>query len=547
MAEPILIAQHTASPTETLQCFLLPALANRHGLITGATGTGKTVTLQTLAESFSRRGVPVFMADVKGDLAGITQPGQIGEKLAATLKERGIALPGSAACPATLWDVYASDKGAQGHPVRATVSDMGPLLLARMLALNEIQQGVLQLVFKIADDHGLLLLDLKDLRAMLQHVGDNAAQFTTEYGNVSAASIGAIQRGILQIDSQGGDRFFGEPMLNIADFMQTVEVGGKPNGVINILAADQLMNSPRLYATFLLWMLSELFEQLPEVGDLEQPKLVFFFDEAHLLFNDAPKALIERIELVVRLVRSKGVGVYFVTQNPLDVPDTVLAQLGNRVQHALRAFTPRDQKAVKSAASTMRANPGLDIEAAITELAVGEALVSLLDEKGRQSVTQRAFVVPPGSRIGPISADERKALMASSLVAGVYEKAVDRESAYEKLKGRAATTADAASATPTAATPPGGPNASAPSAPAGLPTGTASVPGGAPGASGGGMGDVFGGLKDVIFGSTGPRGGKHEGLAESAARSAMRTIGSSVGREIVRGVLGSLLGGGKRR
>ncbi|MEP7101847.1 MAG: helicase HerA-like domain-containing protein, partial [Burkholderiales bacterium] len=368
MAEPILIAKH-----DKIECFLLPALANRHGLITGATGTGKTITLQTLAENFSRLGVPVFMADVKGDLTGITQAGTVGAKLAAVLKERGIEPSPSVACPATLWNVFADDKKAQGHPVRATVSDMGPLLLARMLALNEIQQGVLQLVFKIADDNGLLLLDLKDLRAMLQYVGDNSSQFTTEYGNVSAASIGAIQRGILQIDSQGGDKFFGEPMLNIADFMQTVD--GK--GVVNILAADQLMNAPRLYATFLLWMLSELFEQLPEVGDLDQPKLVFFFDEAHLLFNEAPKALVERIELVVRLVRSKGVGVYFVTQNPLDIPDTVLAQLGNRVQHALRAFTPRDQKAVKAAASTMRANPGLDIETAITELAVGEALVSL--------------------------------------------------------------------------------------------------------------------------------------------------------------------------
>lgn len=539
MAEPILIAKHVVSPKETIECFLLPALANRHGLITGATGTGKTITLQTLAENFSRRGVPVFMADVKGDLTGITQAGKIGDKMAAILKERGIDAPASLACPATLWDVYASDKSAvtdksgppaQGHPVRATVSDMGPLLLARMLALNEIQQGVLQLVFKIADNNGLLLLDLKDLRAMLQYVGDNAGQFTTEYGNVSAASIGAIQRGILQIDEQGGDRFFGEPMLNIADFMQTVD--GK--GVVNILAADQLMNSPRLYATFLLWMLSELFEQLPEVGDLDQPKLVFFFDEAHLLFNEAPKALVERIELVVRLVRSKGVGVYFVTQNPLDIPDTVLAQLGNRVQHALRAFTPRDQKAVKSAASTMRANPGLDIETAITELAVGEALVSLLDEKGRPSVTQRVYVVPPGSQIGPITPEQRKALIAGSLVAGVYEKAVDRESAYEKLKGRAAASSTAAEAS---RSPGGTPIA---------PTGTASVPGG-PSASSNTDGGLLGGLKDVLFGSTGPRGGRHEGLAEAAARSAVRSIGSSVGREIIRGVLGSILGGGKRR
>ena len=517
MAEPILIAKH-----DKLECFLLPALANRHGLITGATGTGKTVTLQTLAENFSRLGVPVFMADVKGDLTGITQAGTVGAKLAAVLKERGIEPSPSLACPATLWDVYANDKKADGHPVRATVSDMGPLLLARMLALNEIQQGVLQLVFKVADDNGLLLLDLKDLRAMLQYVGDNASEFTTGYGNVSAASIGAIQRGILQIDSQGGNRFFGEPMLNIADFMQTVD--GK--GVVNILAADQLMNNPGLYATFLLWMLSELFEQLPEVGDLDQPKLVFFFDEAHLLFNDAPKALIERIELVVRLVRSKGVGVYFVTQNPLDIPDTVLAQLGNRVQHALRAFTPRDQKAVKAAASTMRANPGLDIETAITELAVGEALVSLLEERGRPSVTQRVFVIPPGSQIGPITPDQRKALIAGSLVAGVYEKTVDRDSAYEKLKGRAEASAGAA------------PSTTIP------PTGTASLPGG-PSATSNADGGLLGGLRDVLFGSTGPRGGKHEGLAEAAARSAVRTIGSSVGREIIRGVLGGILG--KRR
>jgi len=530
MAEPILIAKHVVSPKETIECFLLPALANRHGLITGATGTGKTITLQTLAENFSRRGVPVFMADVKGDLTGITQAGKIGDKMAAILKERGIDAPASLACPATLWDVYASDKSAQGHPVRATVSDMGPLLLARMLALNEIQQGVLQLVFKIADDNGLLLLDLKDLRAMLQYVGDNAGQFTTEYGNVSAASIGAIQRGILQIDEQGGDRFFGEPMLNIADFMQTVD--GK--GVVNILAADQLMNSPRLYATFLLWMLSELFEQLPEVGDLDQPKLVFFFDEAHLLFNEAPKALVERIELVVRLVRSKGVGVYFVTQNPLDIPDTVLAQLGNRVQHALRAFTPRDQKAVKAAASTMRANPGLDIETAITELQVGEALVSLLDAKGRPSVTERVFVIPPGSQIGPITPAQRQALIAGSLVAGVYEKTVDRESAYERLKGRAVAK-------------PGATGAAAPSGGGSVPTSGSGTVGGTaaqPADPGGGMLD---GLKDVLFGSTGPRGGKHEGLAEAAARSAVRTIGSSVGREIIRGVLGSILGGARKR
>jgi uncharacterized protein len=394
MAEPLLIAKH-----DKTEAHILPELANRHGLITGATGTGKTVTLQKLAEEFSRIGVPVFMADVKGDLSGISQAGSIPEKMAAVLKERGLEAPPAAACPVTLWDVF----GEQGHPVRATVSDMGPLLLARMLDLNETQAGVLNLVFKIADDNGMLVLDLKDLRAMLQHVGENAAEFRTQYGNVSPASVGAIQRGLMQIESQGGDRFFGEPMLDINDFMQTV--GGQ--GVVNVLAADKLLNSPRLYATFLLWMLSELFEQLPEIGDPDKPKLVFFFDEAHLLFNEAPKVLVERIELVVRLVRSKGVGVYFVTQNPLDIPDSVLAQLGNRVQHALRAFTPRDQKAVKATAQTMRQKPGLDIETAITELAVGEALVSFLDPKGRPSITERLYVLPGGSR-APVRAAARQ-------------------------------------------------------------------------------------------------------------------------------------------
>jgi DNA helicase HerA-like ATPase len=379
-------------------------------------------------------------------------------------------------------------------------------------------------VFKICDDNGLLVLDMKDLRAALQYVGDNAKNFTTEYGNISAASVGAIQRGLLQIEEQGGDKFFGEPMLDISDFMQTVD--GK--GVINVLAADQLMNSPRLYATFLLWMLSELFELLPEVGDLEEPKLVFFFDEAHLLFKDAPAALTERIELVVRLVRSKGVGVYFVTQNPLDVPDTVLAQLGNRVQHALRAFTPRDQKAVKSAAETMRANPKIgDMATAIQELAVGEALVSFLDAKGRPSVTERVFVLPPGSQIGPITPQQRQALIAGSLVAGTYEKTVDRESAYEKIRGRA-------DAGPGAAQAPAAGGAPLPGSPAGT----------APAAEDGGL---MGGLKDVLFGSTGPRGGRRPGLMEAAAGSAVRSIGTAVGKEIIRGVLGSLLGGSKRR
>ena len=507
MPEPILVAQRG-----DIACHLLPALANRHGLITGATGTGKTITLQTLAEGLSKLGVPVFLSDIKGDLTGISQRGALPPKVAAILKDRGIAEPAPFACPTTLWDVF----GEQGHPVRATVSDMGPLLIGRMLALNETQAGVLSIVFKIADEKGMLLLDLKDLRAMLSHVAENAKQYTTSHGNISAASVGAIQRGLLQIDEQGGGKFFGEPMLDIADFQQTV--GG--HGVVNILAADKLMSSPRLYATFLLWMLSELFETLPEVGDLDKPKLVFFFDEAHLLFNDAPKVLVERIELVVRLVRSKGVGVYFVTQNPLDIPDTVLGQLGNRVQHALRAFTPRDQKAVKSAASTMRANPGLDIETAITELAVGEALVSLLDEKGRPGVTERVFVLPPGSRIGPVTPAERQALQAGSLVAGVYEKVMDRESAYEMLVQRA-------------------PAATAPTGAAGPATG-----GAAPTQAGGGVMD---GLKDVLFGSTGPRGGVRPGMAQAAAASAMRSIGSTVGREIVRGLLGSLLGGSRRR
>lgn len=512
MAEPMLIARHN-----TQECFLLPSLANRHGLITGATGTGKTVTLQKLAESFSAIGVPVFLADIKGDLTGISQAGKVSEKMAAMLKERGLDAPTPVACPTTLWDVF----GEQGHPVRATVSDMGPLLLARMLNLNETQSGVLNLVFKIADDNALLLLDLKDLRAMLQYVGDNSSDFTTTYGNISAASVGAIQRGLLQIEQQGGDKFFGEPMLNISDFMQTVD----SRGVVNVLAADKLMNSPRLYATFLLWMLSELFEQLPEIGDPDQPKLVFFFDEAHLLFNEAPKVLVERIELVVRLVRSKGVGVYFVTQNPLDIPDTVLAQLGNRVQHALRAFTPRDQKAVKATAQTMRQNPGLDIETAIGELGVGEALVSLLDAKGRPCPTERVYVLPPGSQLGPITPEQRKALLAESLVAGVYEKAIDRESAFEKLQGRTATAAQSA----------GNARAGAPGTLPGAPAqnGQAADAGGS---------IIPGALNDLLFGTTGPRGGRHDGLVQTMAKSAVRQVGSSVGREILRGVLGGIFG-----
>ena len=512
MPNQLLIARN-----QTTDCHILMGMANRHGLITGATGTGKTVSLQTLAENFSNQGVPVFMADVKGDLIGISQIGQLSDKIKGILKERQLIEPTPQSCPTTLWDVF----GKQGHPVRATVSDMGPLLLGRMLNLNDTQAGVLNLVFKIADDQGLLLLDLKDLRAMLQHVGENASQFTTEYGNVSAASVGAIQRGLLEIESQGADKFFGEPMLNIQDFLQT---DAKGKGVINLLCASELMNAPRLYGSFLLWLLSELFEQLPEIGDSEKPKLVFFFDEAHLLFNEAPKVLIERMELLVRLIRSKGVGVYFVTQNPLDVPETVLGQLGNRVQHALRAFTPCDQKAVKASAQTMRPNPNLDIEKAITELAVGEALVSFLDEKGRPGITEQAFVMMPGSQLGPITPDQRKALLENSLVAGVYEKTIDRESAYEILKG----------AHPAA-------SAEAPRRASGHNSSNDHAP-----ESEQGNNALLGGLGEVLFGRTGPRGAKHDGLAQALVKSAVRTIGSSVGREIVRGVLGGILGGRKR-
>jgi len=490
MPPPLLIAKN-----DKMELALLPALANRHGLITGATGTGKTVTLQALAQRFSAIGVPVFMADVKGDLSGIAKPGGANPKVAERLKALKVSVAPEG-CPVVFWDVF----GKAGHPVRATISDMGPLLLGRMLDLNETQEGVLSLVFKIADDQGLLLLDLKDLRAMLQHVGDNAAQFKTAYGNVSTASIGAIQRGLLALENQGGAKFLGEPMLDIGDLMQARE--GK--GVVNILAAGELMNSPKLYASFLLWLLAELFEHLPEVGDPEKPKLVFFFDEAHLLFSEAPKALLEKVEQVVRLIRSKGVGVYFVTQNPLDVPESVLGQLGNRVQHALRAFTPRDQKAVKTAAETLRPNPKLKAEKVITELGVGEALVSLLDEKGSPRMVERAFIVPPGSQIGPISDDERAKLIQSSDVFGHYEKTVDRESAYEKLKGRT----EAKPAQPDESANP---------------------------------------VHDILFGRTGPRGGRQsQGIIDAVTKSAARSIGSELGRQVLRGVLGSILGGKKR-
>jgi uncharacterized protein len=506
MTDPICLAR---SGTQDL--VLLPALANRHGLITGATGTGKTVTLQKLAESFAALGVPVFLADVKGDLSGIGAAGVLSEKLKSAIAERGTLEPVLAANTPVFWDLW----GKSGHPVRATVSDMGPVLLARLFNLNDTQAGVLQLVFKIADDNGLLLLDLKDLRAMLNFVGENARQFTTSYGNISAASIGAIQRSLMALEQEGGGSFFGEPMLNIHDLIQTDAQG---RGVVNVLAADKLMLSPKVYATFLLWLLAELFEQLPEVGDLPKPKLVFFFDEAHLLFTDAPPALVEKVEQVVRLIRSKGVGIYFVTQNPLDIPDSILGQLGNRVQHALRAFTPRDQKAVKTAAQTLRANPAFNVETAITELGVGEALISLLDEKGRPTIVERAFVNVPGSRIGPLTAEERSAHIAGSLVAGIYETVEDRQSAFEHIQAKAASSALAADQHTKPA----------------VESDSSSKP-------------AFGGLNDILFGSTGPRGGQRDGVMQIAAKTVARTIGSEVGRQIIRGVLGSILGGGRSR
>ncbi len=527
MANPFLVAKTIDTNVDVS---ILPKLANRHGLITGATGTGKTVSLQVLAEGFSRMGVPTFMADVKGDLTGLSQAGGGNQRVidrVAQLKLTGFT---NESFPVTCWDVF----GEQGHPLRATVAEMGPLLLSRILNLNETQSGVLTAVFKIADDKGLLLLDLKDLRALLVHAGENAKEYQLKYGNISGASIGAIQRGILTLESQGGEKFFGEPALNLEDLMQTVD--GK--GVVNILAADKLLANPRIYATFLLWLLSELFESLPEVGDPEKPKLAFFFDEAHLLFSEAPPELRSRIEQVVRLVRSKGVGVYFVTQNPLDVPDVVLGQLGNRIQHALRAYTPRDAEAVKTAAMTFRPNPKIDTEKAITELATGEALVSFLDEKGRPNPVERAWVIPPSSRIGPVGADERKRVMESSLVNGIYDKTVDRESAYEKLIGRVdskmpnAPDESGKAASSDATTPPGAtPNAES----------AAEEPGFFSKA-----GSVLGGIFSDDTPARGPRGGAartRQGAGEAMMKSAARAIGSEVGRRVIRGVLGSILGG----
>ncbi|KEF41099.1 MAG: ATP-binding protein [Cyanobium sp. CACIAM 14] len=509
MAEPIQLARSaTAAPA------LLPGFANRHGCITGATGTGKTISLQLLAEGFSRIGVPVFLADVKGDLSGLGAAGAMGEKLQARLAKLQLPWPAFDACPVTFWDVY----GENGHPLRATISDMGPLVLGRLLELNDTQEGVLSVAFRVADDNVLLLLDLKDLRAILQFVGESAASLKLQYGNVSAASIGAIQRALLRLEEQGGEGFFGEPMLDVDDLLQTVN----GRGVINILAADRLMQSPRLYAAVLLWLLAELYERLPEVGDLEQPKLVFFFDEAHLLFADAPAALLEKVELVVRLIRSKGVGVYFVSQNPIDIPERILGQLGHRLQHALRAFTPRDQKAVRATAETMRPNPALDIEAAIQELAVGEALISLLDSDGTPTVTERAWILTPGSRIGPLSAEERQAVMAASLVAGVYDTPLDRDSAFEKLAARSAAEPAATKAR---------------AKPAQEPEPEPAPPEPEPARSE---------LEELLFGSVGPRGARHDGLVDVLAKNAARSMGSSLGRQVVRGVLGSLLSSGRR-
>ncbi|HET8723927.1 MAG TPA: helicase HerA-like domain-containing protein [Anaeromyxobacteraceae bacterium] len=480
-----------AKGEETLS--LLPGMANRHGLVAGATGTGKTVTLRVLAERLSRIGVPVFMADVKGDLSGLAVAAEPDEKMLERVRKLGVALE-PAGAPVVFWDVF----GEQGHPLRATISEMGPVLLGRMLDLNEVQEGVLALAFKIADDEGLLLLDLKDLRALLEHVASRASELQRSHGNVSPASVGAIQRQLLALEQQGGDRFFGEPALDLADLL---EQDGRGEGLVHVLAADRLLQSPRLYSTFLLWLLSELYERLPEVGDPEKPRLVFFFDEAHLLFRDAPRALLERVEQVVRLVRSKGVGVWFVTQNPLDVPDAVLGQLGNRVQHALRAFTPRDQKAVRTAAETFRQNPTVDAATAITELGVGEALVSFLDGKGTPVPVERAFVLPPRSRLAPLSPEERKRVMRASPVKGKYDDAVDRESAYERLRARAEEGARAAQAPRSA-------------------SGRAR--------------------------SAEPRSEIADTLG-AMAKSVARSAGTQIGRELVRGILGGLFGSSHRR
>ena len=487
---------------------LLLGLGNRHGLIAGATGTGKTVSLKVLAEGFSRAGVPVFVADVKGDIAGISQPGQANPKIEERAKALGLGPLEYMGFPTAFWDLY----GKGGTPVRATVAEMGPLLLSRLLQLNDTQEGVLNIAFKAADDEGLLLLDLKDLQALLAYMAENASKFTGVYGNVSKASVGSIQRQLLVLEQQGGEAFFGEPALDLADLIRTDSNG---RGIVNVLAAETLIQSPRLYATFLLWLLSELFERLPEVGDPDKPKLVFFFDEAHLLFEDAPKALTDKVEQVVRLIRSKGVGVYFVTQNPIDVPDKVLAQLGNRAQHALRAFTPRDQKALKASADTFRTEGGLDVARALQELAVGEALVSLLDPKGIPEVVERALVCPPVSRLGPITDAERQAAIAAGGMAQKYATAIDRESAYEKLSARAATAQQEATETAEA-------KAQAKAGPS--------------------MAESI--FRDVLR-SAGSSIGTSVGrsLGRSVGGQAVGTVGSSIGRAVVRGILGSIFGG----
>lgn len=500
---------------------ITPKMANRHGLIAGATGTGKTVTLQVLAESFSLQGVPVFMTDIKGDLSGVSKSGIPGQRILDRVNKLGLDGYANRGFPVCFWDVF----GEQGHPMRTTISEMGPLLLSRLLNLNDTQEGVLNLVFKIADDNDLLVLDLKDLTSLLEYVGNNRDQFTVSYGNISAASIGAIQRNLLVLEQQGAEHFFGEPAFDINDMLQT-DAEGK--GVLNILAADKLMQSPRIYSTFLLWLLSELFEELPEAGDLEKPKLVFFFDEAHLLFNEAPKILQDKIEQVVRLIRSKGVGVYFVSQNPLDIPDSVLGQLGNRVQHALRAFTPRDQKAVKAAATTFRVNPKVDVEAAITELGVGEALVSFLDEKGIPMMVERALILPPCAQIGPITPEEREQIIKKSDVYGVYEKVLDRESAFEILHQRVAEAnklkqeeeAQAAAAKEKLR------NAKEEAALARAEAAKERAERAARRNSGG----------DLL-----------SELTKQAGRSVTRTMGSEIGRQLVRGILGSIFGGSRRK
>ncbi|MEO8557886.1 MAG: helicase HerA-like domain-containing protein [Rhodospirillales bacterium] len=535
MSQDIFVGQGEA-PRELLLKF-----ANRHGLIAGATGTGKTVTLQTLAEGFSRAGVPVFVADVKGDLSGISQKGGDNPKIVERAKQLGMADFAPEAMPVVFWDLLAE----QGHPIRTTISEVGPVLLSRLLDLNDVQEGVLNVAFKVADDQGLLLLDLKDLRAMLNFVGQHASELSTSYGQIGKTSLGAIQRQLLVLEQQGAEKFFGEPALDLKDFLRIDNYG---RGAVNVLAADRLMNNPRLYATFLLWLMSELFENLPEVGDVEKPKLVFFFDEAHLLFDDAPKALLTKIEQVVRLIRSKGVGIYFISQNPLDVPDSVLSQLSNRVQHALRAFTPRDQKAVNAAADTFRSNPKLDVARVIGELVVGEALVSLLEGRGEPAIVQRTLIAPPTSRLGPVNAEERKTIIEHSPVYGRYDDTIDRDSAFEQLNARAQGQSNSPPPSTGRVPPSGSPWGNTPrSAPPQMPQQTPQQqPRYRPPTPTGGGYDAPPTYNPRPVPQPAPRpiGRPKDGIGEILMKSAVRTVGSSIGREIVRGVLGSIL---KRR